>query len=450
MGRSRRERWKRFRLGSAVVAWISSQSRIKAVELSPSRLVTLSGEDSMRARVVIASIATAVKHSTSHPFGFVERNWNPVNVSQLLAEFGLNPVDVLVEPLGNHGGMSGARLWRVSRGDQVWCLRQWPQGSLDEVRLAWIHGLQRTAHEAGCSFVPLPCSVVSNRSRGLADEDAAQLGHFSPHAAAESSPPDRPFEAMRPFPLTPSSDRTWKSVDGWLWELTRWVPGRADFCERPTDRRLAAAVMAVATFHQAVAKQTLVANQPAVAPSIEIRIERLAGLTPQRCRRMATAIDHRYGAELARLAHQVMQYAELRRDRDLAQLEGARLPVRLQPCLGDVWHDHLLFSGDQVTGLVDFGAARIDSVATDLARLLGSLVPDQPDRWQFARERYREIMPLGVDEERLLAAIDRVNPLLAGANWVKWLFVEERRFHDVEGSVAKRLEQIALRLQRQT
>ena len=31
---------------------------------------------------------------------------------------------------------------------------------------------------------------------------------------------------------------------------------------------------------------------------------------------------------------------------------------RLQPCLCDLWHDHLLFEGDRLAGVVDYRAAK--------------------------------------------------------------------------------------------
>ena len=55
---------------------------------------------------------------------------------------------------------------------------------------------------------------------------------------------------------------------------------------------------------------------------------------------------------------------------------AARITAPLQVCHGDLWHDHVLFSGEEVTGLIDFDAMKIDSRALDLARLLGSLVKD--------------------------------------------------------------------------
>ena len=73
----------------------------------------------------------------------------------------------------------------------------------------------------------------------------------------------------------------------------------------------------------------------------------------------------------------------------------------LQPCLCDVWHDHVLFDGDRVTGLVDYGAVKIDHPAVDVARLLGSLVGDDAEGWAAGLTAYREVRPFSAEEEEL-------------------------------------------------
>ena len=70
-----------------------------------------------------------------------------------------------------------------------------------------------------------------------------------------------------------------------------------------------------------------------------------------------------------------------------------RLRVPVQPCLRDVWHDHVLFVDDAVSGIVDPAAARTDTVAADISRLVGSLVGDDPRGWTVALAAYQSVRP---------------------------------------------------------
>src|SRR5207302_9219621 len=58
-----------------------------------------------------------------------------------------------ITPLGNHGGFSGASLFRVDAPGGPCCLRAWPSDVPAE-RLDFIHSLMRRATAAGLDFVP--------------------------------------------------------------------------------------------------------------------------------------------------------------------------------------------------------------------------------------------------------------------------------------------------------
>jgi homoserine kinase type II len=122
-------------------------------------------------------------------------------------------------------------------------------------------------------------------------------------------------------------------------------------------------------------------------------------------------------------------------------------PFRLQTCLGDVWHAHILFTGDQVTGLVDFGALRIDHVAVDLARLLGSMVGDAAELRAAGLRAYSCLRPLATDEEALVTVLDEAGTLLGVGNWIRWTYRERRAFEDAS-AVAERLAALVRRIQR--
>src|SRR5262245_40861660 len=107
--------------------------------------------------------------------------------------------------LHNHGGFSGACLWRVESRDSWLCLRAWPPSVSFADYLTNTHGLMRQARAAGLSFVP---SV----QRSICNETYVQ------HV-------------------------------GRLWDLTQWMPGQADFHSAPSPHCLAQACEALGQLH---------------------------------------------------------------------------------------------------------------------------------------------------------------------------------------------------------
>jgi Ser/Thr protein kinase RdoA (MazF antagonist) len=124
----------------------------------------------------------------------------------------------------------------------------------------------------------------------------------------------------------------------------------------------------------------------------------------------------------------------------------SRQQVRLSPCHGDPWHDNLLFSGDELTGLVDYGAARVDDPAADLARLLGSLAGNDRQAWAEGMAAYAAVRPLPADAGPYLAALDETGVVLAAANWLRWLYHEGRPVTDQPATV-RRLAELVRRLE---
>src|SRR3954468_11298880 len=91
----------------------------------------------------------------------------------MLARFGL--ASAPAESLGNRGGFSGARLWRVrtERGDL--CLKAWPPAGMSPRFHAGMADLVGCARGAGLAFVPvvratpdgLTCIEFADRFWGL-------------------------------------------------------------------------------------------------------------------------------------------------------------------------------------------------------------------------------------------------------------------------------------------
>jgi Ser/Thr protein kinase RdoA (MazF antagonist) len=121
------------------------------------------------------------------------------------------------------------------------------------------------------------------------------------------------------------------------------------------------------------------------------------------------------------------------------------MKLTLQPCLRDIWHDHVLFSEDRTTGLIDFGALREECVVGDVARLLGSLVRGDRGEWQTGLAAYRETRTLDGDELYLLEVFHATATLLAGMNWLRWIYLEKRTFDEpdrVLGRLDENIEQL--------
>lgn len=76
-----------------------------------------------------------------------------------------------------------------------------------------------------------------------------------------------------------------------------------------------------------------------------------------------------------------------------------RQRVSVQLCFTDVHRDHVLYSGDEVTGLIDYGAVKLDSPAVDLARLFGE---NEATLAEAIRDYGEDLLPKGLCE--ILAA----------------------------------------------
>jgi len=128
-------------------------------------------------------------------------------------------------------------------------------------------------------------------------------------------------------------------------------------------------------------------------------------------------------------------------ERELAEACQWKVPRRF--CLRDIWCDHMLFLGDKVSGVIDFGAAGWDSFATDIARLLPSLCGDDASASSDAVAAYEAIRPLTDRERQLIDILDRSAILLGPALWFRWIADERRDFRDRDAVIQRVREMIA-------
>ncbi len=326
------------------------------------------------------------------------------NVLAVLSNYPPDCQPASVEPLGSAGGMSGAQFWRIHAPRGEFALRRWPIEHPAPDQLRFIHAVLRHAATNGCDFLPVPATTRSGET-------------FIRHADQ-------------------------------LWELTPWMPGTADYETSPSVEKLRAAMHALARFHNAVAGFPASAAPGSAGGSnaIQRHLARLRELSPNRISELATAITDTTWPELAPLARQFLANLPRAVPHAILQLEplsNSQLP--LQPCIRDIWSDHILFTGDEVTGIIDFGAIDIDTPATDVARLLGSLAHrHRTETWTEGLAAYNEVRPLSDAESRAAHALETSGTILAGCNWIRWIYVDGRSFEDV-GRIVERFRRLLIR-----
>jgi homoserine kinase type II len=320
--------------------------------------------------------------------------------SQVLAQFPGASGCAKIIPQGNRGGFSGAGLWRVESDECNLCLRAWPAEGMTTERLTEIHHLMAKARDTGLAFVP---AVMKDRRGG-----------------------------------------SWVASGGRLWELTTWMNGQADFHAHPSFGRARAAFVALARLHLVWA---LTSGSSGPCPGVQRRLEAarewrtlvLSGWRPSFIPDNTDPVQ-----PWAERAWQRLQKAA---DRIIDQLgPWASRSFTLHPCLCDVWHDHILFEGDRVTGIVDYGGVKWDHVSVDLARLLGSMLGDDAELRTAALRAYSGLRPLSLEEEALIAVLDETGTRIGAMNWLKWLYLEESNYED-RGAVARKLAELVKRIE---
>jgi homoserine kinase type II len=308
-----------------------------------------------------------------------------------------------VSPFRSPMSFSGAALWRVVAPRGPLCLRRWSPEFPSTERLEFLQAVLWHVNQEGFDRIPVP--VETHHKHGY----------------------------------------IWHA--GHLWELTPWLPGAADYRANPTKPRLHNAMIALAAFHEAARSFPLPETGPIGSPGIADRALRLQALLGGRLVELRKALGAGEYPAIAQRGRRLIDAAMRHGPSVLHALETASgLDVAVQPCIRDVWHAHILFEADEVTGIVDFGALRPDNIATDVARLLGSLAQDDVSDWQAGLAAYQSVRRLSRNEHNLVLAFDRSTVLMGGLQWLEWIYLEGRVFPE-EAAVIARLDEFLLRLE---
>lgn len=328
--------------------------------------------------------------------------------SHFAALFGPTP---RLEPVVSEGSFSGARIWKVTAGGVPFALRRWP--ALDENsrnRLQWSHRVLAQARTLGCPFLPVPIPDSNGKTLVEWEEKHWQIEPWMPGVALEqeSGPASvhRAFEAMMKmhtaFATIEKSRGPSGSLKARLDRLGHWyLAGRF----------------------------TTAFGQLESAKGQNSPYSDLAGRILNSFRRLAGTLED-------------------------SLLHSAGLTVDLQPVHGDLRYEHVLFGPEleSVSGVVDFGAMKTDSIGLDIGRLAGGLFGSRADKWQEALRFMQETGPIGPTEWNLANVYYSTGTALAGMNWLQWACVEKRNMGSFDaiklrmGKIATGMETLVLNL----
>jgi homoserine kinase type II len=304
------------------------------------------------------------------------------------------------EALGNAGGWSGAQLWRYDSGRGPLVARAWPPEGPNRAILERIHAWLGAAAHLG--FVPVPLQALDGR--------------------------------------------TVQEQGGRLWEVAAWLEGAPASGFPPPLAQLRSGFTALAAFHQALG----VVWTLGPSPGIGVRLRELEGLIGGGFDVLERAVRRANAEPRSSAAGSWLALARASAGQLLEPLRRASATeIKRQPCLRDARPEHLLFSGDRVTGLIDFGAMDVENVAADLARLLGDWVGPQPTLRSEALAAYTAVRPLEAAELALIELFEDSAALLGPGHWVRWHFLEGRAFDDpsaVAAGIDRGLQRLALRV----
>lgn len=282
------------------------------------------------------------------------------------------------------GGFSGAGVFQIECSAGKFALRLWPSESLPAERILGLHRLLHSVFAAGVTQVAAPVIGLQGVS------------------------------------LQQSNDQ--------LWHLEPWREGIADFHEHPSQERIDSAFACLARWHQVARTFTPTAaeapwfssRESSMSPAAEERLSLLRSWMHQdELHRVSIGLN-RAAPNHRHLFDRAIRQCEQHAESIANQLHQAMsLRVDIQPCLRDIWHDHLLFSDEQLTGLIDCNACRTESVASDLARLLGSLFGDDHTSRTAALAAYQSHRKLTTDELVLTDVLDRSGTVISAMHWVR-------------------------------
>jgi len=304
------------------------------------------------------------------------------------------------EALGGAGGQSGSSLWRYRGSAGPFVLRAWPPYGSSRAHIERVHHWLSLTADLG--FIPVP----------LRDNFGQSLREY----------------------------------DGRLWEIAPWLSGAPDCTSTPSREHRDAAFAALAALHRRLAEF----GQRGPSPGLIDRHQAIRQLIAGGFDLLERACDARHDTESANRepAFRWIKLARLCAPDVETRLRSAVTRIMfLQPCLRDARPEHFLFEGGRLSGLVDFGAMDFETVAADLARLMGEWLEGDSLARRDALAAYEAARPLEPVESAVIDVFECSAAILIGERWARWHYLEDRRFNDPL-AVSRGLQKSLARMER--
>jgi aminoglycoside phosphotransferase (APT) family kinase protein len=304
--------------------------------------------------------------------------FNDTDIRRIAAKFGIECRHVSRIP----GGFSGAMVFQVTSIDEhTFAVRATPEGiALPLFRRRSLHRLLAWLHSQELSCVAEPLRVLNSLDSEI-------------------------------------------ELSGIVWQAEPWLPGQSAR-PRPTPSQVTSALTTLSALYQRT--KTI----PWQDEWFRVALEPSPGI--QRRRQIVT---HLIQSELTTLHAQVRLLDEDHfRELALRSLDAiskwtywlnqalqtvGHQAFALQPVIRDLWRPHVLFSGDQCTGLIDLTAASTDHPCLDLARLFRSWFGRDTAAVCRAFQEFADIHGVSFEDAQLFGALDAAAALLSPLTWIR-------------------------------
>lgn len=389
-------------------------------------------------------------------------------------------------PIAHLSGLGGADHWRVEAPIGPLVLRRWHENRPTVNRLQYIQAVLWHAVYEGFKIVPLPCETakhqgfvslydsfwelmpcmegerdkplqgsrsnsVKNRTENAQSTNNAdssqnvnrpQLAKNTETARLDSFHSNEELWGTEEIPESDSkNDESKKSGIQKSGNENSEKPEKtiSGFFERKMRvPRIVSAMMTLAQFHEVTSTFPL-PNEPLGQSDVVKRylkewknwvggdISLLLGKIREREKETTSLLEN----NLIRVSHALIDhFLAMGVNGMMMFARGAKIPVPIQPCIGNAYGRHLLFDRESVSGMVDFKELGADTVARDIASLLGSMAGNDPQLWSYGLKAYRNIRNLSESEVYLTTVIDFAEMILSGLRYLDQVFLKQLSFRE--------------------